>query len=56
VLDIVGIESDLLVKGILITPIDLCHTRDPWLHRQYLSIRLSVELYLTRLMGSRSYE
>ena len=53
---VVGIECDLFSECILVSAIDLSHPRDPWPYREYLLVRLIVEIDLTGLMRARSDE
>jgi hypothetical protein len=55
-LDIVDIEFHLISKRVLISTMDLCHPRDPRLHREYLILILLIVFDFTRLMGSWSDE
>jgi hypothetical protein len=52
VLDVVGIECDLFSECIFVSSIYLRHTSYTWFDREYLLVRLIIEIDLTRLMGS----
>ena len=55
-LDIVAIIGNLIFERVLLSPIDLCHTSNPWLDRQYLIVVLFIRFDFSRLMRARSYE
>jgi hypothetical protein len=52
VLDIVGIECDLLSECVLVATVYLSHPRDPRSYRENLLVCLIVEVDLARLMWS----